>query len=145
MQDKQTKEPNLQVDESKAFTKKLKEVDQTYTNKLIARVRVNVPEEDDYRVSRFDIGAEALDSPLLCKVQFDNSRKIFKTMRPIRVPKYTPYQIHITPFYDELPFVETPYTKPLGELHYRNKTLKPLSEMPKIDPDFNDKIKLTKW
>ncbi len=122
--------PNLHIDDSQAFTKKLKHLDNTYTNRMISKVRVNVPDLTDYRASRFDIGADYLEGPLTCSIE-SNTNNMLKNIRPISTPEFKPYEYKMTPFNDYIPFVERQVERPHGELYYRRETLKPLSEMPK--------------
>ncbi len=135
---------NLHVDESQAFQKKLKQVDTTYTNRMISRVRINVPDVEDYRVGQFDVGEGDLETPLTCRIEANNSYML-RRMRPIKTPEFKPYEYKMRPFNDYLPFVENQPERPHGEIYFRKQTLTPLNEMPKIDTDLDDKINMKKW
>ncbi len=139
-----TNKPNLNIDDSKSFSQKLSYRDHTLTNRLISKVRINVPDLEDYRVTRFNIGEDYLETPLLCKIQSNNNQLINRA-RPINSPEFEPYKYKISQFRDDLPFVENALERPYGENYFRNQTLTPLSEMPKISIDFDEKINMKKY
>ncbi len=136
--------PNLNIDDSKSFSQVLKYRDHTITNRLISKIRINVPDLEDYRVSRFDIGESDLETPLICRIQ-SNNYNLLNRARPISSPEFTPYEYRISQFRDDLPFVENMITRPHGETYFRHQTLTPLSKMPKISVDFDEKINMKKW
>ncbi len=99
---------------------------------------------DDYNVSRFDIGENYLETPLTCRIE-DNNNHMLRRMRPISTPEFKPYEYKMRAFNDYLPFVENVADRPHGEIFYRSQTLTPLSKMPKISVDFDEKINMKKY
>ncbi len=119
------------------FQSKLKSIDNSHSNRLIAGIRVNVPDNIDYRVPSFKIETYNLRKPLVCPI---NSQEvsISKKMRPIHLPEVDPYVVNIRPFDEDAPFVGTDHiARPYNHNHYRNQFLTPVSDMPRIDIDFN--------
>lgn len=139
----QDKIPNIQINENQEFTKKIKHIDSTYTNSLIAKVKVNVHDLQDYRVRRFDIDPYSLSSPLICKIKNNNYYRI-KNIN-IKTPKYSNSNIVIKPFNDYIPFVENTKHIPFGELYYRKQKLTSISKLPKLNLELDDKINMKKY
>ena len=132
---------NVQIDESKEFKKKIKNIDTTYTNKLVSRVKINVPDFENYRLDHFDIDTYSLKNPLTCN-HYRNNNPI--RMRHINIPEYSEYEYKIKPFNNYIPFVGNDTKRPYGELYYRNKTLTSVDEFPKIEIDLDNKINMKK-
>lgn len=131
---------NIHVDVSKEFTKKIKHVDTTYTNRLISNIKVNVPDNVNYRLDRFDVDIYSLEKPLCCNISYNKKPKMIH----INVPEYQEYKYNITPFNDYIPFVGNDTKRPYGEMYYRNKTLTSVNDFPKIDIDLDNKINMKK-
>ena len=136
------KTQNIQVDQTQEFKKKIKHIDTTYTNRLVSSIKINVPDLDNGRLDHFSIDTHSLKEPLTCiHYQYNNSFRI----RPIKIPEYQEYQYKIEPFNDYIPFVGKDTKRPYGEMYYRNKTLTPINELPKIQIDLDNKINMKKW
>lgn len=136
-----TRTQNLHIDENKEFSKKIKVVDSTYTNRMISNVRINIPDLEVPWEKRMNIDHYSLVEPLSCKI----SRNYTPKMRRIKIPEYKEYEYHITPFNDYTPFVGVDSKRPFGELHYRSKALTSREDFPKIDIQVDDKLNMKKW
>ncbi len=126
------------------FNNQLKSIDNSYANRLIAGIRVNVPDSIDYHNTNFRINTYDLKKPLVCPI---NSQEVLVSskMRPIRLPDFEPFNTRISRFNEESPFVGTDFiARPYNHNYYRNQFLTPLKEMPKIEMDFNWKPKWIK-
>lgn len=129
--------------QSEEFSHKITEINNTYINKLISSIKVSVPEYN-VNVDRFHIDTYDIELPLT-NLNMNNNPNL--KMRNIHLPDYSEIDyVYSVKVPDNIyPFSSNDPKRSNGENDYRNKTLKPINQLERIDVILDEKINMKKW